>query len=29
MLLKRRDLAANTYKIRGNQLATVREKMGK
>lgn len=29
VLLKRRDLAANTYKIRGNQLATVREKMGK
>ncbi|TBJ97929.1 tyrosine-type recombinase/integrase [Salmonella enterica] len=28
VLLKRRDLAANTYKIRGNQLATVREKMG-
>ncbi|WP_330983658.1 MULTISPECIES: tyrosine-type recombinase/integrase [Enterobacterales] len=28
MLLQRRDLSANTYKIRGNQLATVKEKMG-
>lgn len=28
VLLKRRDLATNTYKIRGNQLTTVSEKMG-
>ncbi|EAR5334070.1 integrase, partial [Salmonella enterica] len=28
MLLKRRDLATNTYKICGNQLTTVSEKMG-
>ncbi|EAZ5034743.1 integrase [Salmonella enterica] len=28
MLLQRRNLSANTYKIRGNQLATIREKMG-
>lgn len=28
ILLQRRNLSANTYKIRGNQLATVREKMG-
>ncbi|EBJ4296002.1 tyrosine-type recombinase/integrase [Salmonella enterica] len=29
VLLQRRNLSANTYKIRGNQLATIREKMGK
>ncbi|ECJ4225623.1 integrase [Salmonella enterica subsp. enterica] len=28
ILLQRRNLSANTYKIRGNQLATIREKMG-
>ncbi|ENF9604618.1 tyrosine-type recombinase/integrase [Salmonella enterica] len=28
VLLQRRNLSANTYKIRGNQLATIREKMG-
>ncbi|MEG2040055.1 MAG: phage integrase Arm DNA-binding domain-containing protein [Hafnia sp.] len=28
ILLQRRNLSVNTYKIRGNQLATVREKMG-
>lgn len=28
LLLQRRNLSANTYKIRGNQLATVREKLG-
>ncbi|EMT0827306.1 phage integrase Arm DNA-binding domain-containing protein [Salmonella enterica] len=28
VLLRRRNLSANTYKIRGNQLATIREKMG-
>lgn len=28
VLLQRRSLSVNTYKIRGNQLATVREKMG-
>ncbi|MES0345716.1 phage integrase Arm DNA-binding domain-containing protein [Citrobacter koseri] len=28
VLLQRRNLSVNTYKIRGNQLATVREKMG-
>lgn len=27
-LLQRRNLAANTYKIRGNQLAMIREKIG-
>ncbi|MCS2154750.1 phage integrase Arm DNA-binding domain-containing protein [Scandinavium goeteborgense] len=27
-LLQRRDLAANTYKIRGNQLAMIKEKIG-
>lgn len=29
VLLQRRSLSVNTYKIRSNQLATVREKMGK
>lgn len=28
VLLQRRNLSVNTYKIRSNQLATVREKMG-
>ncbi|EJN6575533.1 phage integrase Arm DNA-binding domain-containing protein [Salmonella enterica] len=28
VLLQRRNLSANTYKIRSNQLATIREKMG-
>lgn len=28
VLLQRRSLSVNTYKIRGNQLVTVREKMG-
>lgn len=28
VLLQRRNLSANTYKIRGNQLTTIREKMG-
>ncbi|HAU5602464.1 TPA: tyrosine-type recombinase/integrase [Citrobacter koseri] len=28
VLLQRRNLSANTYKIRGNQLATIRDKMG-
>lgn len=27
-LLQRRNLAANTYKVRGNQLATIKEKIG-
>ncbi|ECF2034549.1 phage integrase central domain-containing protein, partial [Salmonella enterica subsp. enterica serovar Newport] len=29
ILLKRRNLSANTYKIRGNQLETIKEKIGR